>query len=500
MKYLLFNPNYVLKPDDGKALLMVRYLGRNLVEGIDDSSTFLLHPIHAMILSFMDGREDDLCIHDAAECLDVPVQLVKDFVDKLTDNPNEVLVEISETTGSHFFPKTIISCEEETLNKRYTPEMFDYTEVKIRLTRHKTPSRITLMFNNICYTDCIYCYEDKSVKMHCQIPFERIIELIHEARKLNVITFDVVGGEFFLYDKWREVLAELRKYDFDPYLSTKMPIGEEDVKLLADLKVHDIQVSLDSLIEEHLIRSIRVKEGYVERMNSFLDLLDKYGIPVMLHTVLTQYNDTVEDMASIYDVLKRHKNIHDWHIVKGEETLYPRTDYTHIEISPIAMKTIADWFGELKKTAAFPIVYPEIPTQETTQQLLTQEEEMRKQEKDMESFFSRAYCSGLFTSLYILPTGKVTICEQLYWQNPRFYVGDVMKNSLEEIWNSKESNDLFYLKQSDIPEDSLCHICKDFSKCREGRQVCYREIIKKYGKDKWYYPDVACPYAKCLEK
>lgn len=75
-----------------------------------------------------------------------------------------------------------------------------------------------------------------------------------------------------------------------------------------------------------------------------------------------------------------------------------------------------------------------------------------------------------------------------------------MKNSLEEIWNSKESNDLFYLKQSDIPEDSLCHICKDFSKCREGRQVCYREIIKKYGKDKWYYPDVACPYAKCLEK
>lgn len=26
--------------------------------------------------------------------------------------------------------------------------------------------------------------------------------------------------------------------------------------------------------------------------------------------------------------------------------------------------------------------------------------------------------------------------------------------------------------------------------------VCYREIVKKYGFDKWYYPDVNCPLVK----
>lgn len=35
---------------------------------------------------------------------------------------------------------------------------------------------------------------------------------------------------------------------------------------------------------------------------------------------------------------------------------------------------------------------------------------------------------------------------------------------------------------------------KDFQKCREGRQVCYRDIVMEYGKDKWYYPDTKYPY------
>ena len=34
-------------------------------------------------------------------------------------------------------------------------------------------------------------------------------------------------------------------------------------------------------------------------------------------------------------------------------------------------------------------------------------------------FFSRSYCSGLFSSLFILPNGKVTMCEELYWY-PKF--------------------------------------------------------------------------------
>lgn len=108
-------------------------------------------------------------------------------------------------------------------------------------------------------------------------------------------------------------------------------------------------------------------------------------------------------------------------------------------------------------------------------------------------FFNRAFCSGLFSSLYILPDGQVTMCEQLYW-NKRFIIGNVKSNSILEIWNSKEAKSLYEIKQEDFPEDSLCHSCGKFKECRTFRQVCYRDIIRKYGSQKWYYPDVKCPY------
>lgn len=110
-------------------------------------------------------------------------------------------------------------------------------------------------------------------------------------------------------------------------------------------------------------------------------------------------------------------------------------------------------------------------------------------------FFNRTFCSGLFSSLYILPDGQVTICEQLYW-NKRFIVGNVKDSSIQEIWNSEAAKSLYELSQKEIPQDSLCSSCDKFKECRTYRQVCYRDIIRKYGSDKWYYPDVKCSYCK----
>ena len=74
-------------------------------------------------------------------------------------------------------------------------------------------------------------------------------------------------------------------------------------------------------------------------------------------------------------------------------------------------------------------------------------------------------------------------------------VGDVMRSSIREIWNSEKAKSLYFIKQTDIPDDSLCHSCTRFDECRALRQVCYREIMRKYGSDKWYYPDINCPFS-----
>ena len=114
------------------------------------------------------------------------------------------------------------------------------------------------------------------------------------------------------------------------------------------------------------------------------------------------------------------------------------------------------------------------------------------------NFFDRGFCSGNYSSLFILPDGNVTMCEELYWIDT-FFLGNVLQSSLEEIWNSSRALSLFNIKQESVPSDSLCSKCKDFVKCRSLKQVCYKEIIKNYGEDKWYYPDVNCPYTKNVE-
>lgn len=48
-----FNPEYHLKPDEGRVLLMPSEMFRSLQDGSDNSYESVIHPIYAMILAFL---------------------------------------------------------------------------------------------------------------------------------------------------------------------------------------------------------------------------------------------------------------------------------------------------------------------------------------------------------------------------------------------------------------------------------------------------------------
>lgn len=481
-QFIAFNPDYVLKPDDGRALIMAAQTGRNMLTYVNENFETCIHPLYALILCFIDGREKQTCIASASASLHISPETVERFVTKLTDNAN--FIEMKTKDGvSTFPPYTLRSLPQANPMPRFDPGLFRYKQADVRNKRHFTPSSITLMVNNICATDCYYCYCDKRRKVACQIPLERIKALVQEAKKLHVRTFDVIGGEFFLYKNWREVLSELVSAGYNPYLSTKIPLEEEVVRDLAGLKIQDMQISLDTFIELHLIESLHIREGYAAQMKQTLRLLEKYGIPVMIHTVLSQKNRTVEDMASLFDFLKDLKNIIEWKIDKAGASLYTKTDYKEIEISGEDLDRIARYIDGIREKLPCGVRAPRpaVPNRYLPKNI-------------RDDFFRRGFCSGNYSTLFILPDGKVTVCEELYWTE-RFLVGNVLEQSLEEVWNSEKAKALFYFNQKDMPADSLCHSCADFTGCRSLKQVCYREVVKKYGAAKWYYPDVSCPYA-----
>lgn len=48
-------------------------------------------------------------------------------------------------------------------------------------------------------------------------------------------------------------------------------------------------------------------------------------------------------------------------------------------------------------------------------------------------------------------------------------------------------------RETNISDESPCKTCKDYEACRIPKQVCYRDIVRKYGTKHWDYPDVNCP-------
>ena len=60
---------------------------------------------------------------------------------------------------------------------------------------------------------------------------------------------------------------------------------------------------------------------------------------------------------------------------------------------------------------------------------------------------------------FVLPDGKVSACEQLYW-HPQFIIGDLKKQSIEEIWNSPKAWELYNLSKAFFVKKVFARIVK----------------------------------------
>lgn len=485
---VVFNPEYVLKPDAGAVLLLPK---ESVIQSdsMSDSNFFMrIHSIHAAILSFFDGRDTEEAVNSASSFLNVSPQFIHSFIEKLKNNQERVGVAFKGVLVQ-FPKKCLIETEGLRIEKNH-PNDFDYTTTRLGLRRHKTPTDITLMITTKCATDCIYCYADRRNIIDCKIPLDRIKEIIQEAKSLNVRGFDVIGGEFFLYRYWRELLQYLGKYNYQPFMSTKVPIRLDSIQSLKEIGIKGLQVSLDTLHPQSAISLYGVKANYVQRIKKTLKLLDQYDIKIFLHTIVTAKNDNPSQIKAIYEFIKDLKNVDSWRLDLPGASLYKKRGNfeTHVRPRVENLEKIKDCINSIRNEKPYFSINYNLTLP------LSGEKTDKGQQESANQFCERAICSANFSSLFILPDGQVTGCEELYW-NKRFILGNIMEQSLKEIWDSPRAYDLHYIRRSEIPVDSPCWHCSDFYDCRLGQGICYRDVIKSFGEEKWYYPDKNCPKA-----
>jgi len=484
----IFNPAYKLKNDRKRIFITDNGEEKKEIKNINTDFLSLVNPIHAIMFTFFDGLKTlEICQKLISDFFNIPIENIPEILDIYIENSKEI---ITEYEGIRYeIPKNVIIKNNNKDTRTLKPEDFiiEPEDFDFKTERLYTPLGLTFMITNKCVTDCIYCYADRKTKYN-ELSFERVKEIIKEARNIGMRNFDLNGGELFLYKYWEKLLTELYKYGFNPYISTKVPIDTITINKLIELGVKTIQISIDSIDKTILSTMLNVSHTYKEKIQDTIINCDKSGIKIRINTVLTKYNIKIDKVKELLEFLISIKNVENINLTVAGYSIYKsELDYLKYRPTEKSIFKLQNFLKEFKKNN---ITIPNIELNGYAQK--NEFEGSLKYKK--ENFNNRAKCTGNIENFYILPDGKVTICEELYW-HPRFLIGNLQKNSIDEVWNSSKAWDLFNLSKEMVQEKSACKTCNDFDKCYKVPGHCWKLVIEAYGEENWDFPDPRCQYA-----
>ena len=313
------------------------------------------------------------------------------------------------------------------------------------------------------------------------------MELIDEAQTLPVQRINLTGGELFLYKDWSLVLKKLVECNLSPeYISTKYPLTDKIIQTIQDTGfVNPVQISLDAFSSDLLMTILAVDSNYKSKVLKGIKMLDKSGLNFRINSVLTTHNTKKEVFEELFGFISNLKNLTDWRITPAVNSYWIEYEYFR-KIKPLK-KEIESLFeyidSEITPYSTIPILLNRPAINREFRYCTTGSRDFKGYE-----------CPALNNHLFILPDGKATICEQLYWL-PKFIIGDVVKKNIAEVWSSPAAFELFNWERKDVQNNSPCKVCGLFESCFNERNRCWVDIIKAYGYANWDYPDPRCAFS-----
>lgn len=193
-KLYILNPAYYFRKEGNRVYLLSRSFCEK-TEDINLEWRSIIHPVYAMLLSFFSEplslKKGVLKVRDFLEITyEVALNLVSEFI----CNSEEMHSEYNGAVCN--FPKNVIVEVSPTSmhSHRYTPVDFKYDKLQMDEARPNTaPFSLMVMFNNHCFTNCIYCYADKQTSCG-QMPLEYFEKVLEEADRYGVSSLGVLGG------------------------------------------------------------------------------------------------------------------------------------------------------------------------------------------------------------------------------------------------------------------------------------------------------------------
>lgn len=479
---ICFNPNYYLKHDGERTILATNPYAQD--PDVKKGWLSKIHPLYAMMFSILSQPSElEIAIRKIADFFSVSINEAERLLTPFLYEEG-ILEAKYQDTISYFPPHIVLKDIGITHGGLdYNPAHFIFSKVDLTSQRMKlAPQGIVLIINNRCVTDCIYCYADKKQKCKTSFSLATIESLLENAKRLGIRELQVIGGEFFLYPDWERLLELLEKYEFyQSLISTKVPLSKAQINSFNRFNIR-LQISFDAFDSNLVQKTLGVSDVYFERMKRTIKNIDCASVNFQVATVLTNLTATIDNLNNLHCFLKELKNLKRWEIRFAFRSLYSVSNFDEIKVSPDFTEMLSHWYEEIRKSSSVNI-------------LLSPANDIKYYSAQNGSIsFEGPRCSANTTHMVILPDGKVTICEQLYW-NPRFIIGDIYKNTIEEIWTGRRALELASWQQSKVQKNSPCSSCELFETCLNYPNKCFANTIKAYGDANWDYPDPRCSRA-----
>lgn len=466
----ILSPEVKLRQDGGRAILFT-------VNMMNDEYVFkFLYPQHAMILALFDGKSDiEEITETVAYVFNIDIGTAKQEIEALLNLP----LSTEKTIRSFIVDASVIDSKKIRL---YDPGEFIVPADKIDMssTRCAMPCAMVVLPTMRCATNCIYCYADRrGMQGQSEFDLQFYKRLLSEARECGIETLEISGGDLFCREDAFDLIQYTLDEGMDMIIPTKYPLSREQVNCLARIGLSSIQISIDALLPD-VIDKMVARHGYGNKILKTLDFLGEAGIQVRTNTVLTPYN--IKNAVSLGHYLAQMP-----HVFMCKFTPYGRSIYNHHDSLFCSPNEFKEFERELSQIQA------EFPHKSLSLGGIPSDPYSGDENERSSVFWNRPLCTANKRAVIILPNGKVTICEQLYF-NEYFVIGDLTKQTLKEVWNSPRALELSHPDQSKVP-DGACKDCPDFTRCHEGLGRCFRNTLEAYGIDKPHWPDPSCPRA-----
>lgn len=349
---------------------------------------------------------------------------------------------------------------EDNPNKNYDPASFLRTEDHVFDPYNlEIPKTISFHVTSTCNKECRYCYLDaKRENLEKDaLTFEEVVRMIDEAAAIGVYKILYTGGEPFLRKDLLDIIEYASSKGIFNDLISKFYLSQQQIERLSRINNLRLCVSYDCHLEE-IASYLTGEKDHVQKMDDLIRRLAVSNVDFTVNPVITQLTvQHFEDFLIHLNNLKVKKVI-----INKYSTSLGRNDDTLLVSDEQWIRVV-----DIAKNCSFLDV-----------EILIGESSEVVQEKANHPHDYRIICTNGRTCLLVLPNGKTVLCDQIP-NRMDFCFGDLKKNSIMEIWSSRERQNLLFPPR-DLYKNTSCYGCSDFDRCHK-KVACTNTSLIEFG-------------------